>query len=36
MNSCKYSGIFIGQVVAYVTNEIHTRANFIHVAVCDH
>ena len=33
---CKYSGIFIGQVAAYVTNETHTSVNFIHLAICDH
>jgi len=26
----------VGQVVAYVTNETHKCANFIHVAICDH
>ena len=27
---------FIGQPVAYVTTEIHTSANFIHMAIVDH
>ena len=33
-NLCKYSGIFIGQVVAYITNEIHKSANFSPTSIC--
>ena len=27
------AGIFIGQVVAYLTNEIHTSENYIHMVI---
>ena len=38
MSLCKYSGILSGEVVAYVTNLIHTSANFyLHgINFCDH
>ena len=27
------AGIFIGQVVVYLTNEIHTSENYIHMVI---